>query len=276
MSNLSLATAPPAAAHLTSHDGAAGHTTLPPCVSQVALSAGSKRTGLAAGHLEQAQGQVAGMLAEMRPACVKKMHHVKQLRGGCGEAQSYDDDGGGDEQLPALVQVVVVDHFKGIFLRLRGGMGDELAAEDDIEEDKMRRAEYGATQMGDGEPEEATSFGATQAAFDDESEGEVEPAVPHRLVWVEGGDTAAELPDGALVRELQLRRTRPGQVAELPAPGIDVLPLELTGAECAAPPLSGLQAVVSAKGDSMLFESSTQNAYSHTEALKKQDTGLWS
>ena len=44
----------------------------------------------------------------------------------------------------------VVDHFMGIYLRLRGGMGDELAAEDapstqSCEEDEMRSAEHGAT-----------------------------------------------------------------------------------------------------------------------------------
>ena len=56
----------------------------------------------------------------------------------------------------------VVDHFKDICLRLRGSMGDELAAEDapstqSCEEDEMRRAEHGATKicgMSDSEEEQ--------------------------------------------------------------------------------------------------------------------------
>ena len=110
MSRPSLATAPPVAAHLTWRDGAAGHTTLPPWASQVAPSAGSKRPWSAVIRLERAQRQVAGMLGDVRLACgnriVKKLHLVKQLRGGCGATQTFDDDDFDDEQPPALVRVV--------------------------------------------------------------------------------------------------------------------------------------------------------------------------
>ena len=101
MSNLSLATAPPAAAHLTSHDGAAGHTTLPPCVSQVAPSAGSKRTGLAAGHLEQAQGQVAGMLASDDKEDDEEEAKVPCADMAATQAFGNDDDSGSEPAEPA-------------------------------------------------------------------------------------------------------------------------------------------------------------------------------
>ena len=159
---LLFAKAAPVAAHRASCDHAAGCMPLPSRATHV--DSGTSSAGLVR------HGQLGAGLFQKSPAM------VNQIREGSidGELEPTRSDVNIDGASPVVSarqgvrsptevgSLRVVDHFKGICPRLRGSMGDELATEDapptqSCEEDEMRRAEHGATQicgMSDSEEEQ--------------------------------------------------------------------------------------------------------------------------